>query len=87
MDEDSILPDLIRLKLPHLNTPGEVITTVSILRTKFEQENLGLTARDVEKLIRNLKAKRLKSLDISGFIIYEQEYRVFRELGLHSLLW
>lgn len=83
----SMLPELVRLKLVFKETNNEVITSISALRTEAEQERLGIDNREAEKLIRNVQTGRLLSQDVSGFIIWEKDYRVLRNLGIVDLLW
>jgi len=79
--------NIVYLKLPHRDVQSEVITSIEALRTPFEQECLGIDDREAEKLIRNWQMKRLKSHDVSGFIISAENYRVLRNLNLVDLLW
>lgn len=85
--DKSMLPELVRLKLVFKETNNEVITSISALRTEAEQERLGIDNREAEKLIRNVQTGRLLSQDVSGFIIWEKDYRVLRNLGIVDLLW
>jgi len=78
---------VVVLKLPHRDVQSEVITTIEALRTSFEQDYLGIDDREAESLIRNWKDSRLKSHDVSGFIISFESYRVLRQLGIVDLLW
>lgn len=78
---------VVVLKLPHRDVQSEVITTIEALRTSFEQDYLGIDNREAESLIRNWKESRLKSPDVSGFIISFESYRVLRQLGIVDLLW
>ena len=78
---------IVYLKLPHRDAKSEVITSIDALRTSFEQECLGIDDREAKKLIRNWEVKRIKSHDVSGFIISAENYRLIRQYGLVDLLW
>lgn len=87
LSPDSMLPVLIRLKLPWIDATGEVITSIDLLRDEDERERLGLSDRDAEELIRTVHAGKVKAETFEGYVLFESEYRTYRDLMIIELIW
>lgn len=84
---NSMLNDLVRLKLPRDGTHFEVITLYNLLEDSDELERLGLTAEQSTELQLALASGKMKASSFEGYIISEREYRDIRNAGWPNLLW
>lgn len=83
----SLLPHLVRIKLPRNGEHFEVITLYELLEDKAELERLGLTAEESKELQFAVVLGKLKAESFEGYIIEELEYRKLRADGLIKYLW
>lgn len=88
-NENSLLPDLVRLKLPWIANSSEVIILFSMLRSVKDLDALNLTAEEGEELERVLLKGHMTSENLHPgcYVIWEASYRVFRDLYITEMLW
>ena len=83
----SILADLVRIKLPRNGEHFEVITMYTLLGDSKELERLGLTFEEGLELQAALDQGTMKAKSFEGYALKEKEYRDIREAGWLTLLW
>lgn len=81
---ESVLEDIVRLRIRRI---GERTVMIQHLRDFSAAEELGLTALEVEMILRCLQRRKLTTLGFDGCAIWESEFRAWRSLGLEDVLW